>query len=197
MLAPFAAKRFKIPPLYLILLGCVLQIIGTALLSIATTSPGNVPAPYYAYEAISGLGTGINLASLIVMTPFTVEKRDKGHPPYSFLLLSMLTNLFAAVAMSAMVQFRTLGGAVGLALVTAGFNGMVYNSLRQFLQPAQAKQLLQSTSELSSLSYSQATMARAVFAEGYDIQMKIATGFCVAQLPAALLLWSKSQLKVG
>ena len=77
VLAPFIAKRFKVPPVYIVFFGAVIQVAGTALLSITPTST-DIPGQIYGYEAVAGLGTGINLACLIIMTPFAVEKRDKG-----------------------------------------------------------------------------------------------------------------------
>jgi hypothetical protein len=86
IMAPYAAKRFQIPPMYIMLFGAAIQVIGTFLLSVAPDST-SVPAESYVYEGLAGLGTGLNLACLIVMTPFNVEKRDKGslsiHATYS------------------------------------------------------------------------------------------------------------------
>lgn len=70
------AGRAKIPPIYLIPLGAMIQILGFALLSTAPTgtSPSNAQ---YGYQVIAGFGVGMNLSCLVVMTPFSVEKRDK------------------------------------------------------------------------------------------------------------------------
>lgn len=70
------AGKAKVPPIYLMLVGAVIQIIGFALLSTGATgtSPSNAQ---YGYQAIAGFGVGMNLSNLILMTPFAVEKRDK------------------------------------------------------------------------------------------------------------------------
>lgn len=70
------AGKAKIPPVYLLPAGAIIQIIGFTLLSTESTgtSPGKAQ---YGYQAIAGFGVGMNLGTLILMTPFAVEKRDK------------------------------------------------------------------------------------------------------------------------
>ena len=75
--APFIAKRFKVPPLYIVLTGSVIQLIGTVFLSTLSAS-SEITVKFYASEAVLGLGVGSTMASLILMTPFCVEERDKG-----------------------------------------------------------------------------------------------------------------------
>lgn len=53
-----------------------MQIVGFALLSMSPTTR-NVNKAEYVYEAIAGFAVGVNLSCLIVVTPFTVETRDK------------------------------------------------------------------------------------------------------------------------
>ena len=76
VVSPFVAGRYKVPPVYILLFGSVLQIIGFALLSSSSTTEA-IDRAVYAYEAIAGFGLGSNLSCLIALTPFTVEKRDK------------------------------------------------------------------------------------------------------------------------
>ena len=68
--------RMKIPPVYVMLGGSAVQIVGFALLSISPTTSGASGAEY-GYEAIAGFAVGINTACLVVMTPFVVEEKDK------------------------------------------------------------------------------------------------------------------------
>lgn len=65
------------PPIYLVLAASAIQVIGFALLSTlsvgATTSKSQ-----YGYQAIAGFGTGINISTLILMTPHSVaDARDQ------------------------------------------------------------------------------------------------------------------------
>lgn len=78
-MAPVLAKKAKIPPLYIFLVGSSLQLVGFSLL---TTIPGSrsIYMAQYGYQFVAGFGVGINLACLIVMAPFTVEERDKCKP---------------------------------------------------------------------------------------------------------------------
>ena len=71
------AGKAKIPPIYLMLGGSAIQILGFALLSTAPETT-HICNAQYGYEAIAGFAVGVNLCCLIVMAPFAVEKRDKG-----------------------------------------------------------------------------------------------------------------------
>lgn len=171
------AGKAKVPPIYLMLGGSIIQIVGFALLSTApeTTSISNAQ---YGYEAIAGFAVGINLCCLIVMTPFTVEKRDK------------------SVAMSAMIQFRNMGGAIGLAIVTTVINSYIRNRLAEILPPDQIGALLQTTDAFAALSPALAEVVKSVFARGYTLQLRIMIGFSAAQVPVTFLMWQKKQIIV-
>jgi hypothetical protein len=178
ILAPWIAKRFQIPLLYILLFGASIQVVGAALMSTAPTNK-HVPSGYYAYEGIAGLGTGLNLACLIVMTPFAVDKKDK------------------AVAMSAMVQSRVLGGTLGLAIVTSVFTGYVYRQLMGVsFSTSEVNMLLKSTRAFAELDDAKAELARMIFAKGHNVQMMIVAGLSGAQLLTALLLWSSPQIRI-
>lgn len=70
------AGKAKVPPLYLLLGASALQIVGFVLLS-TLTSNVQIAAAQYGFQIIVGLGIGSSIASLTVMTPFAVLKRDK------------------------------------------------------------------------------------------------------------------------
>lgn len=71
------ATKFKVPPIWIILTGSVLQVIGFALLGTlpATT---DLLARTYGFEVVAGFGCGMNLALLFVIIPRVVELRDQG-----------------------------------------------------------------------------------------------------------------------
>ena len=71
------AGKMKVPPIYLVIFASILQVIGFAFLSTLPYSP-EIVASQYGYEILSGFGCGINITLLILMTPFSVESRDKG-----------------------------------------------------------------------------------------------------------------------
>ena len=70
------AGRAKVPPVHILLGGSAVQIVGFTLLSVNPTTQ-NLDHAQYGYEAIAGFAVGVNLACLILLTPFSVEKRDK------------------------------------------------------------------------------------------------------------------------
>ena len=71
------SKR-KVPPIYLIIAGSCLQVVGFALLSTAPTTM-HISRAQYGYQAVAGTGVGINIITLILIAPFCVEKRDRGY----------------------------------------------------------------------------------------------------------------------
>ncbi|CAF9915301.1 MAG: hypothetical protein HETSPECPRED_002355 [Heterodermia speciosa] len=169
--------KMKIPPVHVMLVGSAVQIVGFTLLSFSSTT-SNISNAQYGYEAIAGFAVGINIACLIVMTPFLVEERDK------------------SVAMSAVIQFRTMGGAIGLAIVTNVFNSYLKSHLAAFLSPTQLSDVLQTTQAFASLPSDVAELTKIVFARGYNLQMRVMIGFCAAQIPITLTMWQKKQVLV-
>lgn len=77
IVASVVAGRLKVPPVYIILTGACLQIVGFALMS---KLPLTLEAPpqIYGYQVIAGLGCGMVLPLLFVMIPFVVGDRDRG-----------------------------------------------------------------------------------------------------------------------
>lgn len=98
--------------------------------------------------------------------------------------------------MSAMVQVRTMGGLVGLAIVTAAIKSYIQINLAQHLSSAQIDDLLKSTSAFKTLPSDVVDVVKAIFAEGYNLQMRIMIGFSAAQMPAACLMWKRKQILV-
>lgn len=96
-----------------------------------------------------------------------------------------------AVATAAVIQFRLMGGAIGLAIVTTVFNGVVRPRLEHLLSLAQLGALLRSTAVIENFQPELQYMVRSILAEGFNVQMRIMIGFGAAQIPAALLMWRK------
>ena len=72
-------SKKHIPPIYFLLLGGILHVIGLACLATLPTT-GEYPAAAYGYEVLAGAGVGITFGVLILTTPFVVEARDLGKP---------------------------------------------------------------------------------------------------------------------
>lgn len=77
ILSAAVAKRTKVPTMYSVLLGALLQIVGYALLA-TSGSFISIPPGVYAYQVIAGLGCGISFQALILNIPLVAEKRDHG-----------------------------------------------------------------------------------------------------------------------
>lgn len=78
------AGKLKVPPIYLLLVGSCLQVLGFALLGTLPLTL-EIPRQMYGFEIIAGWGCGMNFTLLFVMIPFVNEKRFHGksccHPP--------------------------------------------------------------------------------------------------------------------
>ncbi|KAI1747026.1 MFS multidrug transporter-like protein [Xylaria castorea] len=171
--AASVAGRLKIAPIWIIVTGAVLQVIGFTLLGTLPLTLDLLPRTY-GFEIIAGFGCGMNLALLFVIIPNVVEARDK------------------AVAMGAASQFRMMGSAIAAAVANSVYNGYTRSRLAHLDVPGTAA---------SSATHSTATsttiehMTKLVYAGGFNQQMIVLAAFAAAQIPAALLLWKRPQLK--
>lgn len=71
-------SKLKIPPLYVLLLGGVLQVIGVGLFSSLNSSDLHIPPKQYGYQVIMGLGFGFNLATILMMVTLVISEKDLG-----------------------------------------------------------------------------------------------------------------------
>lgn len=86
LFVPFAATlaatfigKTKVPPVIILIIGGVLEIIGTVGISKTSTS-FNVASTQYGFQIVTGLGVGVFSGGLVLIAPFIVEKRDLGKP---------------------------------------------------------------------------------------------------------------------
>lgn len=77
VLSPTIGKKYKIPLIYLLLIGSVIQIVAYVLLGTVPFQKG-ISNLQYGYEVLAGFGVGINSPLLSLMAPFVTEKRDNG-----------------------------------------------------------------------------------------------------------------------
>ena len=87
-----------------------------------------------------------------------------------------------------------MGGAIGLAIATSVLNSYVKSHLSHFLNQTQVDSLLQTSAALADLTPELQGLVKSVFAEGYNIQMKILCGLAAAQIPGSLIMWQKKQI---
>lgn len=108
-------SSFKVPPLYLILIGAVLQVIGVGLTISLPTDGGPFPKQQYAFEVIMGLGFGLILATVLTLAQLVCDEKDIGMFSY-FASHHIDLILLAGLVMGALTQVRVLGGTVSLAI---------------------------------------------------------------------------------
>lgn len=71
-------SSFKVPPIYLILIGAVLQVIGVGLTISLPTTGGPFPKQQYGFEVIMGLGFGLILATVLTLAQLVCDEKDIG-----------------------------------------------------------------------------------------------------------------------
>lgn len=105
--------------------------------------------------------------------------------------------MIAAVAQGAIGQLRYMGAVIGVSIVTCVLSSYVQRHLGAILSADEVELLLDSSSMIDSLPISVQSTVRLVYAEAYNLQMKILMGFSAAQIPAAVLMWRKKQVVLG
>ncbi|MCJ1353999.1 MAG: hypothetical protein MMC33_003986 [Icmadophila ericetorum] len=171
------AGKTRILPIYLILVGAIMELVGLALL---TTLPQNGTFSHniYGYQALTGLGICVVLGIAPVLPPHLVEARD------------------LAVASGAFQQCRILGGVIGLSIGTSVLNNHVSSQLVGVLGPTDLAMLQGSTSVIRNFPPSVQAKIIDAFAQGYNLQFKVMTAFGAAHILAVGMLWRKKQISV-
>ncbi|ORX95042.1 major facilitator superfamily domain-containing protein [Clohesyomyces aquaticus] len=174
-----ALAKKGVSPIYLVMFASILQVIGFALLGTLRVQDGfAISSAQYGYQAMAGFGSGTNISLLTLMTPFSVEEKDK------------------AVAIGAITQFRVMGGAIGLSILNTAMHGYLKSKLAGTLPKTELGALLNSAQALVGLSPSHQVAARTALVHGYNLQMQILAGLAGIQLLGSVLMWQKKQIKV-
>jgi hypothetical protein len=171
-------SNFAVPPVYLIILGSILQAIGVGLTLLLPLSGGPFPRAQYGYEVIMGLGFGLTLATVLTLAQLVVDKKDVG------------------VVMGALTQVRVLGGTVALAICSMLLSNSLQDALKVVITPQQLAGISDSLSAIDALQPSQIATVRTAFAEGYHRQMILLTAFSGVTVLACLLLWESQPRRV-
>ncbi|KAI0396977.1 major facilitator superfamily domain-containing protein [Xylariaceae sp. FL0594] len=177
IVASSLAGKLKIPALYIVICGSILQGIGFSILATLPLTL-SIPARIYGGEILAGLGGGFNFSLLFVMIPFVNESRDRG------------------VGMGSGAQFRSMGSSIVLAISTSVFNTDALPKLQKLLRVSNSDELLFSGASLAALPPAVLAEARHVLAEGYNRQVLVLAVSAALQVPASLLMWKKKQLVV-
>jgi hypothetical protein len=89
-----------------------------------------------------------------------------------------------------------LGGALGLALVTAIMNSTLKSTLTNMLPQQQIALIFRTTQAIQDLPEPLRRAVREAFLDGYNTQLHILAGFAAAQVPATFLIWQKEQIRI-
>ncbi|KAJ5107924.1 MFS general substrate transporter [Penicillium angulare] len=128
MVAPAIAKIFRVPIMYILAVGSVIQIMAYALMG-TLSDQHDISARQYGYQVLAGFGCGIGIVLLSLMTPFATEKRDYGGDVVEAILQS--TSAIAALptdtqdlvretyGASYNIQMKILAGMAGAQLLTS------------------------------------------------------------------------------
>lgn len=87
-----------------------------------------------------------------------------------------------------MVQFRFLGGAIGLAIASNILNGRLAHHLSGVLSSHDLHLFLENIKAIKYLTPHLQEEIKDIFADSYATQLRVMIGFAAAQLPALLLL---------
>jgi hypothetical protein len=85
----FLMSKLKIPPLYLLITGGSLQVLGVGLFSSLDSANLEIPSAQYGYQAIMGFGFGLSLSTTLMMAPLVVQQKDMGRYTFCFNIIQM------------------------------------------------------------------------------------------------------------
>ncbi|KAF2106036.1 putative efflux pump antibiotic resistance protein [Lophiotrema nucula] len=172
-------KKRKVPVIYMLFPAAILQILGLLFMS-RLTLDNILWKGQYGLQFVTGIGCGISMGVVTLMTPYAIEKRD------------------LATATSAVVQIRVLGGALVLAIVTAVMNTDLRPTLTRMLSAQELTRVFQAVGSIQSLSQPLSTAVKDTFLKGNNnMQLRILVGFAAAEVPATVMMWQKDPVRVS
>ncbi|KAI0378118.1 putative multidrug resistance protein fnx1 [Hypomontagnella monticulosa] len=171
------AKGRRIPPIYLTFVAELLQIIGLVFISQGSGENEDWPA-LWGLEVLVALGMGGCMGTLTLLTPIIVGEAD------------------LTIGTAAFNQFRVLGGAMTLAIVTAVGNNWVKSKLSGFLTNDELMTIFASTATIDRFPPNIESLVRDTFAQSFGLQMRILLGIAVAAIFTTLLMWQRVQIKI-
>ncbi|MCJ1345171.1 hypothetical protein MMC31_003377 [Peltigera leucophlebia] len=196
------SKR-RIAVIYILFLGALLQLLGLVLLS-TLPATRDLPGKAYGFETLAGVGVGVTFGILVLATPYVASPRDLGESCHNERILALMDNVyfhqpyFLTVATGAIIQFRLLGGLIGLSFASNVMNGYLKTHLTEILSSDALAALLKTTKVLATFAPDVREKVIEVFAQSYDLQYTLMIAFAAAQFPAAAMLWKKKeQIKAG
>lgn len=104
-------------------------------------------------------------------------------------------SLIKATAIGAVTQFRSLGGAVGLSIVTSVMKSSIKSRLLSRLPASSVTSILESAAAIDLLPKPLENQIRSLFAHEYKMQTRIVIGFTGAQFFFTFLIWRREKDK--
>ncbi|KAK2877127.1 hypothetical protein FQN49_001401 [Arthroderma sp. PD_2] len=166
-------SRFKVPPIYIILIGAILQLLGVGLTINLPDHSGNISALQYVYEVIMGIGFGFTLTTILTLAQLVVDEHEAG------------------LVMGALTQVRVLGGTISVAICSTVLSSSLGPKLATVITHDEAKAIADSLSAIDNLTPEKQESIRNEFAHGYNRQMEFLTAFSGLALLATFLLWER------
>ncbi|RDL42325.1 Uncharacterized protein BP5553_02304 [Venustampulla echinocandica] len=177
-LSGYLTSSRNVPPVHIILVGAILQVIGVGLTCSLPITATGFPKQLYGFEVIMGLGFGLGLSTLLVLARLVVDEKN------------------LPVTMGAITQVRVLGGTISLGICSTILNNHLRPQLSKLITPEQAHAISENLSAIHTLTPIQQAGIRRVFAEGYNQQNIFLVALTGIGLLTSLLLIEKVPRRV-
>ncbi|KAH8724201.1 major facilitator superfamily transporter [Phaeosphaeriaceae sp. PMI808] len=168
--AGFLTQKKHIPPLYVLLVGQCLVVIGCGLSSSISHETRLFPKEEYGYQVIMGAGFGLCLSTVVMAAPLAFPKQDM------------------AVGMGTTNQMRNLGGSIGISICANLLSDTLSNRVAKLLSPVQFQSLLGSAESIHLIPKEAQDEVRDAFARSFQRQMYAVTGLGAAGLLCTLIM---------
>ncbi|GFF25913.1 hypothetical protein IFM61606_09580 [Aspergillus udagawae] len=163
------AGKFHLPFVHTVMMGAVLQTVGSFLLSSIPTTL-HVWGGQYGYMVLTGVGVGMSMTSFYMAVPMVVSKDDQ------------------AIAVCLSLQTRMLGASLGIAIV----NSILINYVKAHMNPIEAAA---DPNALSRFGPDAVRRIREVYGAGYNLQMMAVGAFSAGQFLVVALMWRRDQAR--
>ncbi|KAF2181151.1 hypothetical protein K469DRAFT_692381 [Zopfia rhizophila CBS 207.26] len=168
--AGFLMQKKQTPPLYILIVGQSLIVLGCGLACSVSPSTRSFPRVEYGYQAIMGAGFGLCLSTVVMAAPLAFPREDM------------------AVGMGTTNQMRNLGGSIGISICANLLSSTLSNQLNDRLSPTQFHALLGSAEAIDVIPRELQDQVREAFSRSFTRQMQAITGLGVAGLLFTLIM---------
>jgi hypothetical protein len=109
----------------------------------------------------------------------------------------LIQHFTTGVGNATLAQFRILGGTFAISIATAAATPFISSRLLHHLSPTTVQTLLDRTEGIVRLPEELQGVVRHIFADGYNLQMRILIGIAAAHVPATLLMWTRKGILIS